>query len=244
MTRPRRLVVQSYAPTRRAVSLAVLGLLLIAALYIAFETGRRRAGYDIISARAQQGELRDELQRVNRSVVALRAESAELATLKASQSRERAEVSRTIGELQAQVARQSQELTFYKGLVVQGAGAPAGGPEVKIQQFRIAKSAAPLGYVVKLTLAQPSAPKNQVSGTLLLSVAGQGAGRADTLDLAHLTAGRLQEQPFTLRYFENLQIDITLPAGFRPERLQLELRSSRKGVPPLVQSFLWSVEAN
>jgi hypothetical protein len=35
---------------------------------------------------------------------------------------------------------------------------------------------------------------------------------------------------------------VTLPAGFRPERLHVEVRTSRKGAEPLDQSFPWRVE--
>lgn len=240
MARPRRLVVQSYAPTRRALLLGCAVLLVVIAIYGSFEWGRSRAGFDVIGAGRDRGALRAELDQAHGSITALRVQAAELETIRASQARERAEVSRTIGELQAQVAKQTQELTFYKGLVVRNANSA----EVKIQQMHIAAGAQPRTYVIKLTLVQPVTPQNQVSGTVLFNVAGQSEGHADTLDLAQLTAGQLQAQPFTLRYFQNLQIDISLPVGFRPERLQVEARSSRKGVTPLVQSFLWTLESN
>lgn len=238
--RSRYLIVQSHTPTRRAVALAAFAVLLLIGLYLTFELGRRSAGFDILESRRERGALQAEVQRINQSVVGLRAQAAELENVKAGQARERAEVSRTIGELQAQLAKQTQELTFYKGLVVQGPNTP----EVKVQQLRILPGTGPRSYVVRLTLVQPRTTQNQVSGTVLLSVAGQTGDRTDTLDLARLTAGRLREQAFTLRYFENLQFDLTLPEGFRPQRLQLEARSSRRGVTALVQSYLWSVEAN
>lgn len=237
---PRRLEVRSYAPTRRALLTGVTVVLVALALFGSYELGRYRAGFDVVEALRERAAVQEELDRQIGANAGLRVQAAELETIQASQARERAEVSRTIGELQAQVARQTQELTFYKGLVVRNANTP----EVKIQQLRIAAGAQPRTYVVKLTLVQPTTPENQVSGTVLLSVAGQIGGRTDTLDLAHLTAGRLQEQSFILRYFENIQFEITLPVGFRPQRLQVDVRSARRGVTPLVQSFLWTLEAN
>jgi hypothetical protein len=58
-----------------------------------------------------------------------------------------------------------------------------------------------------------------------------------------MTAGRQRDQPFNFRYFENFDQQITLPEGFRPERLTVEVSSERKGVTPLTQSFLWRVDA-
>ena len=35
---------------------------------------------------------------------------------------------------------------------------------------------------------------------------------------------------------------LAVPQGFRPEQLQIEAHSVKKDVPPLTQSFLWTVE--
>ena len=51
----------------------------------------------------------------------LRTRLAELDTIRIGRAREQAEVARTIGDLQAQVARQAQELAFYRGIVAQAA---------------------------------------------------------------------------------------------------------------------------
>ena len=72
----------------------------------------------------------DRLEKANRE---LRTRLAELDTIRVGRAREQAEVSRTIGDLQAQVARQTQELAFYRGIVAQSAVSLG----VKIQQLRI-----------------------------------------------------------------------------------------------------------
>ena len=62
------------------------------------------------------------------------------------------------------------------------------------------------------------------------------------LDLAALTADKRAEIPFSFRYFENIDPEITLPQGFSPERVNVEVRSAKKGVAPVTQTLLWSVE--
>jgi hypothetical protein len=186
----------------------------------------------MLSAVRARGRLEDELDSFSKANAGLRAQAAQLQTMQASQARECAEVSRTIGELQAQVARQSQDLTFYKGLVTRDPNAP----EVKIQQLQIVRGAKPLAYVIRITLARPAVGETQLTGTIVLSVAGQNGTRTDTLTLP--------QQSYTLKYFQNLQTELTLPATFKPERLQAEVRSARRGVEPLLQSFVWVVEAN
>ncbi len=50
-------------------------------------------------------------------------------------------MSRSIGDLQAQVARQTQELAFYRGIVAQSAVSPG----VKVQRLRFVRPAASRG---------------------------------------------------------------------------------------------------
>jgi hypothetical protein len=69
-------------------------------------------------------------------------------------------------------------------------------------------------------------------------------GKPTTLDLAALTPGKQKELPFNFRYFENLDQEVALPAGFQPEKVALEVRSNKKDVAPASQSFPWSVDAS
>jgi len=79
-------------------------------------------------------------------------------------------------------------------------------------------------------------------GTLVLSIEGTQAGAPKSLDFSALTGGRQSEQRYGFRYFQDFDQALTVPSAFRPEQLQIEVRSNKKDVPPLSQSFLWSVE--
>ena len=97
-------------------------------------------------------------------------------------------------------------------------------------------------YKVRVMLVQPVRPDSTVTGNVTLQLEGQQAGAAARLDTAALTGGQNREFSFRFRYFENIDPEIVIPAGFRPERLTVEVRSSRRGVEPVVQTLLWSVE--
>ncbi len=148
-------------------------------------------------------------------------------------------MSKTIGELQAQVAQQTQELAFYRGIVAQSAVSLG----VKIQQLHIGPGDKSGRYHVRLTLMRSVRPDDVVAGTLVLGAEG-GAGGESSIDMAALTANKVRELPFNFRYFQNFDQDIALPSGFQPERLTVEVRSSRKGVSPFSQTFPWIVDAN
>jgi hypothetical protein len=236
---PPKLVVRTYAPARgRLVALGVT-LLAALALYITYEYGRFDGGYDRLAARQLETEYEVSSERLEKTIRELRLKLAEADTLRIGQTRERAELAKTIGELQAQVAQQSQELAFYKGIVIQGANAA----EVKVQQMRVDRTDRPRVYRLRLTLVQPVRPDSVVSGTVQVLVEGVTGGRPLSLDLPALTGGDTRDLPFTFRYFENIDPEITLPEGFTPERVSIEVRSTRKGITPVMHTELWNVEA-
>jgi hypothetical protein len=236
------LVVRTHSPTRRLVIIGIVTVLVAFAMYIVYEFGRFNAGYDRLAAQQQRTELEVEIERLGKTNRELRTQLAELDTIRIGRAREQAEVTRTIGDLQGQVARQTQELAFYRGIVAQGAAAVG----VKVQQVHITPGTKPQRFIVHIALVRSVRPDTVAAGSVGLSIDGAMAdGKATTLDLAALTPGKQQKDlPFNFRYFENLDQDVALPAGFQPEKVAVEVRSNKKDVAPASQSFPWSVDAS
>jgi hypothetical protein len=168
----------------------------------------------------------------------LRTQLAEADTITAGRAHEQAEVARTIGDLQAQVARQSQELAFYRGVVAQNATSIG----VKIEQLHVSAGAKPGSYLVHLSLVRAGRPDSPASGTVHLTLVGSGADGAKSLDLAALTAGRQHELRYNFRYLQTLDQELSVPPALRPEQLDVEVQSSRHDIAPISQTFLWTVE--
>ena len=233
------LVVRTYSPWRRVIFAVILLFLLALLLYFFYEWGRYDGGYDRLAVAQQRVEREVTVARLEKSNRELRTRLAELDTVRVGRSREQAEVARTIGELQAQVARQAQELAFYQGILEQNSTPPLG---VKIQQPHISQGESVGTFRIRMALVRAGKPDDVVNGVIRLSVDGESNGTPTTLNMSELLAGGQRELPVTFRYFENLDQEIRLPSGFRPERLTVEVRSSRKGVTPLTQTFLWNVD--
>ena len=233
------LVVRTHAPTRRIIFMAAIGLVGLFTAYVIYELGRYNAGYDRLARAQERTELEVEIEHLEKANHELRTKLAELDTIRVGRAREQAEVARTIGDLQAQVARESQELAFYRGVVTQGA-AEIG---VKIGQVRISPGRRSGQFTVHLALLRSGRPDSVVTGTVGLIVDGGAGNQSDApLDLPALTSGRLHELPFNFRFYQNFDQEIAIPAGFKPEHLAVEVHSSRKDVSPLVQTFQWSLE--
>jgi len=235
---PPKLVVTTYAPTRRIVTIVLLLLLVGGGVYGMFEFGRYSAGFDALSALKQRAALKGEIESQEATISELRAKVALLESSTVGQTREREEVQRTIGDLQAQVARANQELAFFRGIVTQNANSA----EVKIQQARMVATAAANKYRIRVTLVQPMKPDTVVSGVVVLSVDGEIDGKPGRADFATLSGGKRREIPFTFRYLENIEEEITMPPGMKPEQLLIEVKSNKRGSAPVQQSYVWSVD--
>ena len=128
------LVVRAHAPALRNGAAGRRRVLIgLFALYVVYELGRYNAGYDRQAVAQQRTELEVQIEHLEKDNRELRTKVAELDTIRVGRAREQAEVARAIGDLQAQVARQSQELAFYRGVVAQGAASIG----LKIEQLRI-----------------------------------------------------------------------------------------------------------
>ena len=127
-----KLVVRSYAPRRRAVLWGAAALLALALLYAAFELGRYDAGFRVVDS------VRGALAASSR-IRELEAENARQRTqLEAADVARRVDregykqVERSLGDMQSQIARLNQDLSFYRGLVQ-----PESLIHVKVQQMQI-----------------------------------------------------------------------------------------------------------
>jgi hypothetical protein len=232
-------VVRARAPALRTALLIAALLVALFALYVVYELGRYNAGYDRQAVAQQRTEFEVRIEQLEKENREMRTQMAELDTFRVGRAQEQAEVARAMGELQAQVARESQELAFYRGLVAQGATSIG----LKIEQLRITAGTAPYTYLVHFSLMRSGRADAEAAGTLTLSLDGTAGTEAKSLDFYVLSDGRTRELRYAFRYFQDFDQEIAVPPSFKPEQLQIEVRSGRKDVAALSQSFLWTVES-
>jgi hypothetical protein len=232
-------VVRRRAPVLRTALFIATVLVGLFAVYVVFELGRYVGGYDRQAAAQQVSELEVRIEELEKANRLMRTQLAELDTIRLGRSREQAEVARTIGDLQAEVARQSQELAFYRGVVAQSAATIG----VKIEQVRITSGTRPATYMLHMSLVRSGRADSDASGIVHLSLDGSTEGSTRTLDLASLTGGKVRELRYNFRYLENFDQELSVPLAFTPAQLAVEVESSHHELAPLSQTFVWSVEA-
>jgi hypothetical protein len=238
MPEPTTLVIRQQHPWVRRLFWGALIAFTPLALYLTYELGRFDGGYDRLSAGQQRREQEVAIERLEKANAELRAKLAELETGRVSQQQEREELSRAVTELQTQVARQTQDLQFYRGIV----SASVGAPNVKVQRLRVATANAARRYRLQLVLVQGARAENTVSGTVALTVEGTEKGRPASYNLARLAPDGRAQMPFSFRYFQDLEQEVLLPEGFAPARVTVEVRASGRASAPATQSFDWAIQ--
>ena len=232
-------VVRPHAPVLRQALHAAAVLIGVFALYVMYELGRYNAGYDRQAAAQHRTELQVQIDHLEKSNREMRTQLAELDTVRVGRSHEQAEESRAIGELQAQVARQSQELAFYRGVVAQSAASLG----VKIEQLHITAGPKPATFIVHLSLVRSGRADADAAGTVQMTLDGSSYDGPKSLELPVLTGGHVRELRYSFRYLQTLEQEISVPLALKPTQLQVDVQSTHKDLAPLSQTFLWTVEA-
>jgi hypothetical protein len=233
-----RLVVRTYAPLRHLLIVCGALAMLAFALFAAYEWGRSNAGFDGRAARLERSELHDQIDDLQDEIRKQRLALAANESERIGQTRERSELAKSIGDMQADVARLTSDLAFYRGV----AGEKSSEEVLKIQQFRVTPGKAADEYMVRLVLGRPLGREDAINGRLRMTFEGATAATPVNLDLAAVSQVTSGELTFNYRYSETLEQTIRLPAGFTPARTTVEVNPARKGVNPVRETFLWTVE--
>ena len=231
-----KLIVRAHAPRRRALGIATTAVLGAALLYGAFEVGRYDAGFRVVD-----------------SVRGALAASARIRALESENSRQREQlaaadvarrvdregykqVERSLGDMQSQIARLTQDLSFYRGLVQ-----PDSLVHVKIQQMQIVPEAGGR-YHLKFVLIQTGKPDNIVAGNAALSIDGLERGKPASVSLAQISSNRHSTLAYSFRYFQDYDEPVQLPQGFEPTRISIEIHTGRDAAHGFRQAFVWKAQ--
>lgn len=233
-----KLMVRSYAPKRRAAFLAFGAVAALIALYGAFELGRYDAGFRAVDA--VRGAL---------------SASARIRTLEAQTERQREQlaaadvarrvdregykqVERSLGDMQSQIARLTQDLSFYRGLVQ-----PDSLVHVKVQQMQIVPEPGPGQFRLKFVLMQTGKPDKLVAGGAAISIDGLSGGKPLTLGFGQISTGhRSGALTYSFRYFQDYDEPVQLPPGFGPTRIGVEIHSAKDAGHGFRQAFVWKAQ--
>ena len=220
--------------------LAAAALVLASGLLLAFayHRGQVSAGLDAAQVALERRELVARAERLERQNAELNAQVAELEMARKLDREAYGQVEQTLGELQSQLSRQSDDLAFYRSIV-----SPADGVQgLRIHRFEVRPGAAPREYLLKLTLIQSMRHESVASGLVQVVVQGMQEDRPARYTVGELLGQPKAQLPFSFRYFQTVEQAVTLPEGFEPFEAEVEVRSGKLRFP-MRQSFPWKADA-
>ncbi len=214
------------------------GLVLAVALgaYLAFELGRIQAGYNVADALAGEAAYRQQIADLEGEITALEEQVALLQTHRDIDRSAYRDVEASLGELQRKIQEQRDAIEFYRGII-----SPAdGGRGLRVQDLKLVKAGNEGLYNLRLVLVQVKQHDRSVKGEVEFSLEGAQDGVARTYTLEELLPDNEDSNwPFSFRYFQDFDRQLRLPEGFRPERINIEVKSRTKSVASVKQSYLW-----
>ena len=232
-----KLVVRSHSPRKRAWVMGAVGVLAAAFFYGMFELGRYDAGYRVVDA------VRGALTSSER-LRELEAENSRLRTqLEAADVARRVDregykqVEKSLGDMQSQIARLNQDLSFYRGLVQ-----PDSAIGVKVQQLQIIPDGPAGRFRLKFVLMQVGKPDKPVMGNTVISIDGLNGGKPLNLSFARVSPKGRVSLAYSFRYFQDFDEQIQLPAGFEATRVDVEIHSGRDASRSFRQAFVWKTQ--
>jgi len=227
-------------PTWRRRAVLIGGLLLgLVAFYLMYEWGRFEGGYSKFAEIQNRREMNARIQTLQDENEKLRVAVAAADLDRKVENKAYADVEKNLADLQAQVLKHREQLTFYRGIVSPEDG--IGG--LRIQRFQVLPGAADHHYRLRLVLVQSMRQESVVSGSVIVQLEGVRENKPVQLPLSQAaeTARADGQLAFQFRYFQNLEQDIVLPDGFEPRAVTVEVRSPR--MDPVRESYPWQVTA-
>lgn len=221
---------------RALALLAGIAVAVVVSGYLSFEFGRIQADYNVIEAAAERRADANRIEELEDTIVALNEEVALLKTHSDIDKAAYMDVEANLTQLQRKIQEQRDAIEFYRGII-----SPAdGGRGLRIQDLKLSKGQEEGEFHVRLVLVQVMQHDRSVNGEVDFSLEGAQDGMAVTYALEQLLPPDTDDNwPFSFRYFQNFDRQLVLPKGFKPERINIEVRSKTKSIASVKQSFPW-----
>jgi hypothetical protein len=232
-----KLIVRSHAPKRRAVLLASSVLLALVAIYGAFELGRYEAGFRVVDSVRGAFSASARIRRLEAENTRQREQLEAAAVTRRVEREGYKQVERNLGDMQSQIARLNQDLSFYRGLVQ-----PDSLVHVKVQQMQIVPEGAAGQFRLKFVLMQTGKPAASVTGNATATIDGLLGGKPVSLSYAQVSSTQRASLSYSFRYFQDYDEPVQLPPGFEPTRIGVEIHSGRDAAHVFRQAFVWKTQ--
>lgn len=238
-----KIVILRHRPWLRVGLIMLATSLLAVGAWALYAYTRATTVSDFSRAQLEVEQLRDARRQLTRELRAVQAEAAQLRDqlVYAERSREIdnqacESVRGSLGQIQGEVADLREQLAFYRGIVSPDLSRAG----VRVHDFKVQALEQARRYRYELVLIQSVRHERRIDGRVELSVEGLMRNSPRTLNFSEIAARGAGNLVFSFKYFEEFSGELTLPEGFRPQRVRIRLIPQASGAPPVEDQFDWS----
>lgn len=230
-----RKIITIQRPSLWLFSLFVLICIVAASIWVAFEYGRRVAGYDSADTGAYIEQLQAQLEESQAEIVESNRRATMLERNNQIDDDASAQLKKTLAGAQSEVLELKKELTFYKSIV-----APEEGERnIAIQSIQLKQNETG-EYSYKIMLSQRGRNDQFARGTVSVSIDGTNQGKSTTLQLEDVAKDVKKPMKFGFKYFQNFEGVMTLPDAFQADTLHIKVNPSTGKIKAIDEEFAWS----
>ena len=219
-------------------ALIVVAVIVVYAGWSLYDLGKVRGVIELKSLRTQHAVLEKRNSKLVKDNKQLREQVAILERSSKIDQQAAQDIKADMGQLEMELKAAREEVEFYRGIVAPG-DVQSG---LRIHRFTLESGTGAGEYHYDLVLTQLKRNDRLATGVVDWKIAGLMLGEPGELALAGVTNPAVKHLKFRFRYFQELAGTITLPYGFEPEKVILDVIPEGKGKPPSVkQTFDWYV---
>ena len=220
----------SWSPWWRALLLVVV---MLAVAWVAYLQGSSGNGVGLVGlqpdARQQIKALEEERNELRRELAMVK-QAADIDRESILSVRER------IKQFQDERLKMEEELAFLRGIVSTTSKKQA----LRVQNFRLEPGLETGQYLYKFSVSQVINSGIIAKGKIEISVEGLQDGHTQQLNLSEISDDKADSIKMRFRFFQNIEGKLTLPDGFEPATINIEVKPSGEKLETVKESFNWS----
>ncbi len=232
--RVRTQVIRQHRPVRDLIIAGVAVLAIGASAYALYMNASDWAREELSVLSEERDELMITVEALREGNTVLRERVAILERAQQVEGKAYKDVDVHLRSLQDEVLALKEEIAFYRGIV--SAGKEKG---LKIQTFVVDKESSSGAYRFQLVLTQHLKRVRMISGTVKLNIVDEQNGKPRRLMLSDMSGQQANSLKFEFKFFQRIEGRFTLPHGFKPDRLQIQVVSRGKRPASVEKSFEW-----
>jgi len=214
----------------------VLALLVVAAIGVAFAGGLRLGREEAESLRIGFAALAKERDGLAERIGELEQEAIVFERTRKIDLEANQTAQEDLKKAQDERLALEKEVSFLRRLIQEG-----GGGFLRIQDLKLTQMDEPGELAYSFTVSQIMQDFGESEGMIELKVAGRLDGEEQTLPLSKLTGSEPTKHAMKFRHFQSFEGRIRLPDALQPQNLVIEIKPTTSNLPPLVESYAWSV---